>query len=206
VTVALNCCALIAALMPQLRAADFTIVIDAGSAVVAALYEFEPAVDTLTFNVIKLRGQRLQLLPVVDQDAALAMAELPGLYSITVERGTEDIQHVTLTYQVTGQIPRIPLPVPSLPPKPGAASVRITLTGIGTEASLRDGFPRLTREPDGSAQAQLENLPGFIRLPPNRDEWNTNRLADGAVMLLVLAGTLYWLHRRRARIVSSVRH
>lgn len=190
--------------MPQLRAADFTIVIDAGSAIVAARYEFEPAVDTLTFNVIKLREQRLQLLPGGDQDAGFIVAELSGLYSITVERGMEHIQRVQLAYQVTGQIPRIPLPVPNVPPQPGTASVRITLTGVAEEASLRDGFPRLTREPDGSAQAQLDNLPGFIRLPPNRNTWNTNRLADGAVMLLVLAGTLYWLYRRRSRAVVAV--
>jgi hypothetical protein len=204
VNAVLSRCVLIAAVVPQLRAADVAIILDADSAIVEARYEFEPAVDTLTFNVIKVRGQQLRIRPVGNQATRMAVAELPGLYNIKVAQGMGDTPHVTLRYQITGQISRIPLPVPDSPLQPGAGSVRITLTGVGREASLRDGFPRLTREPDGSVQAQLENFPGFVRLPPNRAEWSTSRLAEETVVLLVVAGTLYWLHRRRAR--APVRH
>jgi len=199
-TIRLSCCVMIAGAVPQLNTADVAIVIDSNTASVEARYEFAQAVDSLVFHVIKLREQRFQLLPDPSSLAHTTVAELPGLYNITVARSTGDARRTLLRFEIGGDVSRIPLPVPNLPLEPGAGGVRIEIVGVGTQASLGDGFPRLTRESDGTAVAQLENMPGFVRLPPNQDEWSTNRLADVAVVLLVVASILYWLSRRRTRV------
>lgn len=198
-TTGLSRCVIIAATVPQLSTAHVVIVLDTASAVVEARYEFTQADDSVTFFAIKLGGQGFRFLASGDSIARPTLAELPGLYSIRVGRHTADLHSIRLRYEITGDISRIPLPVPDIPIERGAGGVRIALTGVGSGVSLRDGFPRFTRESDGTAIAHLENLPGFVRLPPSQDKWSTNRLADAAVVLLVVAGTLYWLRWRRAR-------
>lgn len=202
-TTGLSRCVIIAATVPQLSTVDVVIVLDTASAMVEARYEFEQVDDSVTFSAIKLRGQGFRFVTGSDSIARTTLTEISGLYSIRVTQQTADLHTIRVRYEITGDISRIPLPVPDIPIEHGAGGVRIALTGVSSEASLTDGFPRLTRESDGTAVARLDNLPGFVRLPPNQDEWSTNRLADAAVLLLVVASTLYWLGRRRSRVGTT---
>jgi hypothetical protein len=191
------------ALIPQLGTADVGIDIRTGSVTVDARYEFDVAIDSLHFSVIKVLGQQFRLVPDADPIGQLSLTELPGLYRIRVNPHADETQ-VDLRYQISGDVFRIPIAVPNLPAKAGGNGVRIVITGVSPNAAVRDGFPRLARQPDGTAVARMENLPSLIRLPPNEGELSANRLADGAVVLLVLVTTAYWVVWRRTRARAAL--
>ncbi len=190
----------VAAVVPQLNGADVTIQIEADSAFVEARYEFEQVQDSLTFFVIKLRGQQLEFIADDEQSQYLTAFGLSGMYSLSVARQRSDSHQITLRYRITGEISRIPIAVSDVPFESGSVGVHIAVRGVSPNASLRDGFPRLSWASDGSAMLDLDNLPSFVRLPPSQGEWSANWIADLAVVLLVLVSSLYWLYRRRSRV------
>ena len=123
------------------------------------------------------------------------MAVSPGLYRITI--GATDRQSLSIRYGVHGDVSRIPIAIPDTPAQPGRTQIQIRIVGVSPTALLRDGFPRLVREPHGSAVARLENLPNFVRMPPDQRQWSVNRISETGVALIALLATTCWLLWRR---------
>jgi hypothetical protein len=181
----------------QLVAADISIEIATDStAVVAASYQIQGQQDSLYLSLAKLRDQRLEFFhpSVVSQRPYIAVS--PGLYRIRL--AASDAQTVGIRYSVHGDLSRIPFAVPDAPTVSGSTQIHIRVVGVGPNALLRDGFPRLVREADGSAVARLENLPNFLRTPPQMGQWSVNRISETGVVLLALFATACWLLWRRA--------
>jgi hypothetical protein len=181
----------------QLVAADILIEIETDStAVVEASYQIHGKRDSLYLSLAKLRNQRLEIFhpTVVSQSSHIAAA--PGLYRIMM--ATSDEQIVDIRYGVHGDLSRIPLAVPNAPAEPGSSRIHVRVVGVSPAAVLRDGFPRLVREVDGSAVARLENLPNFLRIPPQTGQWTVNRMSEVGVVVLALFATTCWLLWRRA--------
>ena len=124
------------------------------------------------------------------------LRESDGLFALVLP-GSEspfDVQ-----YTIDGPVTRIPLFVPDTPTEPGGEPIAISVRG-GGDVSLRDVFPRF-RESGGVLLAELDNVPSAIRLPTPRT-FSTNRLADGAVIVVLVMGTVWWLLRNRAKRVT----
>ena len=89
--------------------------------------------------------------------------------------------------------------VPDTPTEPGGKLVEIRVRGVA-DVSLNDVFPRF-RENGGELLAQLENVPSAIWLPSRRT-LSTNRIADLAVIVVLVMGTALWLLQNRTRRVT----
>ncbi len=186
----------------QLDSADVVIEIGETSAVVEARYRIIQNAKPVTFILIKLSGQDVQLEVVTTSSDVVEVDTLPGFYQLAVHTRDAAEQVVSVRYVVTGNLTRIPVLIPGVPTMPGVSGVRIRIYGIGPDASFRDAFPRLERAADGGVTAQPDNLPSFIRLPPVGGGWSTNRAAEAAVALLVLFATAFWLLRRRILVLG----
>ena len=181
----------------QLVAADISIEIDTDStAVVAASYQIHGKQDSLYLSLAKLRDQRVEFFHPSTAPQGPYVRESPGLYWIMLAASDEET--VGIRYGVHGNLSRIPLAVPDAPAEPGRTQINIRVAGVSPTALLRDGFPRLVREADGSAVARLENLPNFLRIPPQKGQWSVNRISDTGVVLLALCATACWLSWRHA--------
>lgn len=191
-----------AIVVAQLDSADVVIEIGEMSAVVEARYRIIETAKPVTFILIKLSGQDVQLEVVSTSSDAVEVDTLPGFYQLAVHTRDTAEQVVSVRYVVTGNLARIPVLIPGVPTIPGVSGVRIRIYGIGPDANLRDAFPRLERAADGGVTAQPDNLPSFIRLPPAGGSWSTNRVAEAAVVLLVLFATAFWLLRRRILVLG----
>ena len=180
----------------QLGGADIAIVVTADSAVVEARYEFAAPVDTLTFYLIRLRDQDVEILPGGHGVDTLAVDELPGLTRLTAYGSRLSAR---IRYVVTGDLSRIPIPVPDLATEAGERHVRLRVGGVSEAARLAEAFPRLEREEDGSAVARLNDLPSFVRLPPEANAWTLSRTSQVLVVVLLVAAAGSWLLWRRIR-------
>lgn len=192
---------LIAIAAGQLDSAHVSIELDAKSAMVEARYHIAESADPIRFVLIKLNAQHLRMSIISGAEATVSLDTLPGLYAFTLAPSDWRETVVSVRYEVTGDLARIPLFIPSTPTEPGFGGVRILIRGVGSYAVLNDAFPRLVRATDGSVTARPENLPSFVRLPPNRGSWTTNRVADVSVALLVLFATVSWVLRRRVLVI-----
>jgi len=166
--------------------------------VVEARYEIGVPFDSLALNIIRLPGQKVSLM-AADMTDKIESDTLTGLYRLLLTPASGSGTMALVRYEVTGELSRIPLAVPEIPTGPGAKSVRISLRGFNAYAALAEGFPRFELRADGTAVAELDNVPGLVRLPPNRGQWSVNRISEIVVVLLVVLASSYWLKRRRQR-------
>jgi hypothetical protein len=177
----------------QLSTAEIMIELGDSTAVVEARYELSDPSDPLVLNIMRFPEQEFHLL-VTDPSNAVGIDTRSGLYRLTIDSAATS---VVIRYQVSGGLSRIPLAVPDVPTEPGARAVLIGLRGLATRAALARGFPRLELREDGTATAELDNLPGFVRLPPYQGQWSVSKLAEIAVVLLVAVASSHWLLRQR---------
>ncbi len=184
----------------QLTTADITIDLTGATTVVEARYEWDEPFEFLTFNVIRLPRQAFRLIPGATSNT-IEIDTLAGLYRVRLTSVTSLNRTAVIRYEVTGDTFRIPLAVPEIPTEPGVGRVTITIGGLSSHVALSDGFPRLERRTDDYATAELDNVPSFVRLPPNVGDWSVNKLAEITVIMLVALASLYWLLRRR-RVLS----
>ncbi len=193
--------ALSSVLLAQLTAAEITIDLSTDSAVIEARYEMLEPIDSIDLTLIRVRGQGLQLLT---GRPAISLAA-PGLYRLTSTHALGPQRYVEVRYNVVGDLDRVPIAVPDVSPPAEGARVRVRVSGLSRAAALDDAFPRLTPQADGTATAELESVPSFLRTPPDGHVWSINHLADASVGLLVLAATALWLSRRRwaARVADT---
>ncbi len=180
----------------QLTTADITIDLTGATTVVEARYELDEPFESLVFNVIRLPRQAFRLIPREAGDT-IESDTLTGLYRVRLTSTTSLNRTAVIRYEVTGDMSRVPLAVPAIPTEPGIGRVTITIRGLGSHVALKDGFPRLEPRNGDYAAAELDNVPGFVRIPPNIGEWSVNRLAEIAVIMLVALASSYWLLRRR---------
>ncbi len=165
----------------QVETTEVRIEVGSGVTVVEASYRVRG--EPVSFRARRFPGQELRVLTEgieLHQRDALAWFEAGG----TVE----------LRYAVRGARQRVPLFVPDAPV---AGPVAIRIHGLGAGRELRDGFPRLEPAADGALEARPSDLPSFVRLPPRRGGLSVHRLAEAAVVLLVLLATGIWVLRRR---------
>ena len=179
------------AIVTQLTAAEVSVHIHNDSATVEASYKFSTAVDTVEFTLIRLSNQDV----VFSRTSKQYVDALPGLYKLSVQRSTTESE-VVISYKVLANLHRIPIAIPTTPPPLDGALVRIRVIGLEPDRAFGDGFPRLTMLPDGSALAEMESLPGLLRVPPRSDQISVNSLADASVALLILFATVFWFSRR----------
>ena len=195
----------IAVAAAQLASADISVSLGDRSAVVSARYHIRHAPGPVRFVLMRLRGQTAYLAEALPPGGVTGVRVARGLYEFTVTPADSHETIVSVRYEVTGALTRIPVLGPEAPTEPGSGAVRIRVAGVPETASLEHGFPRLAREADGTAVARLDNLPSLIRLPPARGSLHVNRISDISVVLLVALGLSFWLLRRRQpRLTPSV--
>jgi hypothetical protein len=184
----------------QLASAEISIELAENTAVVEARYELSEPVDSLRLSLIRFPDQHVEPEPFDVLEPSTRWEAESGLTWVTVSLTSgERIAHTArLRYRVTGTLARIPIPVPEVPAEPGLEAVTLTVRGLPS-ARLLDGFPRLVRLPDGSAEAGLDNVPGFFRRPPASEAWSVSRGAQWFVVLLVAGGSAAWALRARWR-------
>ena len=190
------------ALAFQLTAAEIVIELGGSTTVVEARYEVGESSGSVVFNIMRFPGQELDLL-VSDRSDTVESDTLSGLYRLTVAPAVTSSTTAVIRYEVSGQLSRIPLAVPDVPAEPGAGGVRISLRGFSARAALAGGFPRFELRDDSTAVAELDNVPGFVRLPPDQGQWSVNRISEIVVVLLVVFASSYWLLRQRRRHTQS---
>ena len=186
----------------QLNAAEIVIELGDSTAVVEARYEIGKSSESVVFNIMRFPGQELHLL-VTDRNDTVESDTLSGLYRLTVAPAATSGTAAVIRYEVSGELSRIPLAVPDVPTEPGTGGVRISLRGFSARAALAGGFPRFELRDDSTAVAELDNVPGFVRLPPDQGQWSVNRISEIVVVLLVVLASSYWLLRQRRRHTQS---
>jgi len=189
---------ILAVLAVQLNTAEFVLELEGPATAVEARYETREPFDALFLNVMRIPGQTFQLAPV-GADQQVTIDTLAGLYRVRLIPTAARSRVAVVGYEIVGDSPRVPLAVPEIAAHPGVGRVTISLRGLDADVSLSDGFPRFHAGLNGSLVAELENVPGFVLLPPARGHWSVGRLGDVAVVLLVALASIYWLMRRRLR-------
>jgi hypothetical protein len=189
-------------LLSQLGAADISIEIASSSAQVEARFDFGQVADSVRFSLIRLPGQAVEFVNLEGVGASTQSSEEDGLVWVTAAL---EESSTSVRYRVSGSLARIPIPVPVVAAEPGAGAVRISVRGLDADARFHEGFPRLVLRSDGSAVAQLDNVPSFVRPPPRRSAWSVNRGAQLLVVGLVVGASVVWIlrARRRTRAGSS---
>ncbi len=175
----------------QLVAVTIDVALEPNRAVVEGSYVFEDQADSVRFVLAKFAGQSVRITR-----GDWRLRESDGLFELVLpgSRSPFDVQ-----YTVDGPVARSPLFVPDTPTEPGGKPVEIRVSGVG-DVSLEDVFPRF-RESGGELLARLDNVPSAIWLPSRRT-LSTNRLADLAVIVVLVMGTALWLLRNRIRRVT----
>ncbi len=179
-------------LLAQLGSATIDIEVTDSTAVVRARYGIIDATETVRVVVMRFAGQQVEWL-----DGPVFRAS-EGLYESSVPDGVSQVQ---LRYEVTGDLDRIPLPVPSIPLASTAGTVSIRVTG-GAPVRLDDTFPRFAAD-GGGLVARPSSVPSFVRVPGGNRLF-TNSVADGVVLAMVMLAVAVgvwreWWRRRPAR-------
>ncbi len=195
---------IVAAQAAGLVGAQVIIDVHADGAVVDASYRIAADTDSVVFWVMRLAGQQIRLTEVVADGVVrpTALEERAGLSWLVLPSERSGQVLVNIRYEVVGRVARVPIIIPDPPTDPGVSDVRIRLRGIEPDARLTDGFPRLSHDGE-DVVARPENLPSFVRLPPQRGTISANRVADAAVIVLLILASGYWLYRQRARVRHS---
>ena len=177
----------------QLVSVSIDVVTEPNRVVIDGSYVYRAQPDSVRFVLAKFRGQSVRITR-----GDWRLRERDGLSELVLPGSGSpfDVQ-----YTIDGPVVRIPLFVPDTPTEPGGKPIAIRVRGVG-DLSLRDVFPRF-RESGGELLAGLDNVPSAIWLPSRRT-LSTNRLADLAVIFVLVMGTAWWLIRNRLKRVTVV--
>ncbi len=175
----------------QLVSVTIDVALEPNRAVIEGSYVFENQADSVRFVLAKFAGQSVR---ITRDDWRLR--ESDGLFELVLPGSGSPFD---VRYTIDGPVTRVPLFVPDTPTEPGGKPVEIRVRGVG-DVSLKDVFPRF-QESGGELLAELANVPSAIWLPSRRT-LSTNRLADLAVIVVLVIGTALWLLRTRMRRVA----
>ncbi len=184
--------------LAQVDSAVIQISLGNGEATVVARY-YLPAPDSLGLSLMRLPGQAVRML-----EGTTAPDTLAGLQRVTIlpRAGRAEI-----SFELEGDLSRIPIPVPDMTLTPGGGRVRIHVAGVPPGRPLDNTFPRLAAVGTTAAMATPSSLPSFVRPPSRHGMWTTNRIAELGVLALIGLATLSWIARRRSqrRVGSAAR-
>ena len=179
----------------QLVSVTIDVVTEPNRVVIDGSYVYRAQPDSVRFVLAKFRGQSVRITR-----GDWRLRERDGLSELVLPGSGSpfDVQ-----YTIEGPVARIPLFVPDTPTESGGKPIAIRVRGVG-DVSLRDVFPRF-RESGGELLAELDNVPSAIWLPSRRT-LSTNRLADLAVIVVLVMGTALWLLWNRTRRISVAKN
>jgi hypothetical protein len=115
----------------QHTCASISIDLAADSASVEASYEFTSIDDSIGLTLIRLQGQELHLTP----GGSTSYNREIGLYRIQVRNHVNAPTTPLVRYSVSGDLPRVPIPVPEAAPPLDGAPVLIQVVGLGPVAA-----------------------------------------------------------------------
>jgi hypothetical protein len=171
---------------------------------------FETAGDAGSM-VIYLRiddHQRLSALQVEDtvgHSVIERSTSTPSGLEIHAQSGGSHTWHVAYTASASeGSLYKVPLPVPSVPPVPGTAAVRLELSIPSGEELYGDLFPEMNSDKSKGFVAELSSVSAFLIFHSGDAggvSWKnrvfaTAYIADFCMVIVVIAGTLLLLMRR----------
>lgn len=175
----------------QLVSAEINVDVPSGR--VEANYRIITTDDSIRLHAARLGGGNL-VLDSAEGEASLITGR--GLFRVTRPASRSAESSIRLVYVVERGDGRIPIFAPDVPTEAASGAVRIRVVGVPESARVADGFPRMTRNPDGVIVASPANVPSFIILPPDGGGVGLNRLADVFVLLLMVMSSGLWLARR----------
>jgi len=155
---------------------------------------------------LRFPDQLIEVRSVLREGEALLDAALTredGALRFVVTSGAP----VTLRYEVSGRLARVPLFVPG-----GGAELTVAreveepflvrVTGDAATLGTIDtgtSMPRFTRLPDGTLEVRLSSLPSFLRLSRG-GPFSFSRIADALALGLIALGS--WVALRKMRGAS----
>ena len=175
-----------------LESAEIEVSVEAAGVSVYASYAVLDAPDSLTMNVMRIRGQRIEITSV---SHPVSIDSLPGLIRMSMSTAGET--HVTVEYRVRGTPSRVPIFVPGPSTDPLSSLVRITVVDAPPDLSTADVFPRFAFADGNTGVAELANVPSLVRLPRVGDGPSVNRAADAGVLVLLALASVWWMLRAR---------
>ena len=197
----------------RLDSAKIEIRLQDGTVTVQARYRLTPGGEPLDFTTLRFEGQTVSLLsaegnsPISSEEIAnpeedaspeptsgappLELRTAPGLTRLRGTAGPSG--EIRFAYRVTGRLERIPIFVPPWPTVSADERVEIRVLGLKQGG---ESFPELVDRHDGSFQAQLSNVPSFVRLPATGRSLPLNRAFDALVIAVALLGAGFWLRQR----------
>lgn len=183
--------------LTQVVAVSIDVRPDETGTVVTANYRLRSPNDSVVFHAM-----RYSIAPIdfILGSYPVDLEESSGTYRFALPVLDRRII-VRYVYHVAGDGTRIPIFVPDQPTDPDSTrGIRIRVIGYGDNVRLADGFPRWSRQPDGSILATPANVPSFLHLPRRDGPIPASRVADVVVIALIAAGSGWWLATRlRAR-------
>lgn len=175
-----------------LESAEIEVSFDAAGVSVRASYAVLDVRDSLVMNVMRIRGQRIEITSV---SHPVSFDSLPGLIRMSMSPAGET--PVTVEYRIRGTPSRVPIFVPGPSTDPLSSLVRITVVDAPSDLSTADVFPRFAFADGNTGVAELANVPSLVRLPRAGDGPSVNRAADAGVLVLLALASVWWMIRAR---------
>lgn len=174
--------------------------VEAARVSVHASYDVLDVRDSLAMNLMRIRGQRVEIVSV---SHPVSLDSLPGL--IRMSMSTVGETRATVEYSVMGTPSRVPIFVPGPPTDPLRTRVRITVVDPPPDLRIADVFPRFAFSGGDAGVAELANVPSLVRLPRAGDGLSVNRTAEAGVLVLLALASGWWVIRARhaRRVVKA---
>ena len=175
-----------------LESAEIEVSVEAAGVSVSASYAVLGVPDSLVMNVVRIRGQRIEIASV---SHPVSFDSLPGL--IRMSMSTDSETRVTVEYRVRGAPSRVPIFVPGPSTDPLNSLVRIIVVNAPSDLMTADVFPRFAFADGNTGVAELANVPSLVRLPRVGHGPSVNRAADAGVLVLLALASVWWMIRAR---------
>jgi len=175
-----------------LESAEIEVSVEAAGVSVYATYAVLGVSDSLVMNVMRIRGQRIEISSV---SHPVLFDSLPGLIRMSMSADPET--RVTVEYRVRGTPSRVPIFVPGPSTDPLNSLVRITVVNAPSDLSTPDVFPRFAFADGNTGVVELANVPSLVRLPRVGHGLSVNRAADAGVLVLLALASVWWMIRAR---------
>ena len=183
-----------AGLAGTLERGSVRIVLHETYAVVVLDYRIERFGERLVFDAARQRGQLVVVEEAIGPGGPLELEQRAEMRRLAAASGGLGRGDYRIRYTVEGEGARIPIFVPNAATPPGRGAIELVLLGATEDIDGSDAFPRLRRGDDGSLEAIVSNVPSTVVLA-RRGAFPIIRVSEWIVMLLVVAGTVFWALR-----------
>ena len=186
----------------SLDGAEIRVVLYQTHAVVISHYLIERTDTPLVFEATRQRGQLVTTDEALGPGFSMETQHLVELRRLIARAAGAGPAEFRIRHTVEGELTRIPIFVPNAATPPGQVAIDITVLGDTDQINLKDTFPRLQRQPDGSLLATVSNVPSVLVLPSG-GSFSVVRISEWIVVLLVVGATAYWAVRTFRRRSSN---